>query len=85
MEQKNFYLENLLFVFSLKEILEWRTSREFFYWRLKRRLEEDHAIKLILTANHSFDYQISLNQLQQWFNEDKQNDVGSLNPFFLMY
>ena len=63
----------------VREILEWRTSREFFYWRLKRRLEENHAIKAILAANHSFDYQKSLYQLQQWFGEDQQNDVRLLN------
>ncbi|CAF2415917.1 unnamed protein product [Rotaria sp. Silwood2] len=59
----------------IREILDWRTSREFFYWRLKRRLEEDNAIKTILTANPSLDYHDGLNYLQQWFSEDKQDDT----------
>ncbi len=64
------------FVFVLeKEILDWRTSREFFYWRLKRRLGENYAIKIILNSESSIDYQLASNYLQQWFNEDKNNDV----------
>ena len=61
--------------FFLKEILDWRTSREFFYWRLKRRLGEDQIIKTILSNLSSADYQSSLNQLEQWFNDDKQDEV----------
>jgi acetyl-CoA carboxylase/biotin carboxylase 1 len=59
----------------LKEILEWRTSREFFYWRLKRRLGENNTIKRILSLQPSIDYQLASNYLQQWFNEDRDNDV----------
>lgn len=62
-------------MFIYKEILDWRTSREFFYWRLKRRLEEDDAVKTILTANPLLDYQDALNYLRQWFGEDKPKDV----------
>ncbi|CAF3808089.1 unnamed protein product, partial [Adineta steineri] len=58
----------------IQEILDWRTSREFFYWRLKRRLGEDNAIKTLLTADSSLDYHKALNYLQQWFNEDKKDN-----------
>ncbi|CAF4326884.1 unnamed protein product [Rotaria socialis] len=58
----------------IQDILNWRTSREFFYWRLKRRLEEDNAIKTILTANPSINYHGAVNYLQQWFSEDKQDN-----------
>jgi hypothetical protein len=70
-------------VFLLQEILDWRTSREFFYWRLKRRLGEDNAIKTILTADSSLDYHIASNYIQQWFSEDKQEEVEYLNVSFL--
>ncbi len=66
--------KNCIF-FVLKEILEWRTSREFFYWRLKRRLGENNTIKRILSLQPSIDYQLASNYLQQWFNEDRDNDV----------
>jgi len=64
-----------IFSFYLKEILDWRTSREFFYWRLKRRLGEDNTIKTILTSNPSLDYHKVSNYLQQWFKEDQHDDV----------
>jgi len=67
-------MRNFLFFFE-KEILNWRTSREFFYWRLKRRLGENNAIKTILTIEPSIDYELALNYIQQWFNEDKNNDA----------
>ncbi|CAF3694749.1 unnamed protein product [Rotaria sordida] len=60
----------------IREILDWRTSREFFYWRLKRRLGENNAIKTILTRESSIDYQSASNYVQQWFNEDKNNDTS---------
>lgn len=71
--------KNELNFFYLKEILDWRTSREFFYWRLKRRLGEDSTIKTMLTANPALDYYLALNYLQQWFNEDKQENVREIN------
>jgi hypothetical protein len=58
--------------------LEWRKSREFFYWRLKRRLGENNAIKTILSAETSMEYQLGYNYLQQWFYEDKNNDVKTV-------
>ncbi|UJR23581.1 hypothetical protein I4U23_026570 [Adineta vaga] len=58
----------------IQEILDWRTSREFFYWRLRRRLGEDSTIKTILVNDSSIDYQKALNYLQQWFNEDRKDE-----------
>ncbi|CAF3984611.1 unnamed protein product [Rotaria sp. Silwood2] len=60
----------------IREILDWRTSREFFYWRLKRRLGENNVIKTILALESSTDYQSASNYLEQWFNEDKNNDTS---------
>lgn len=59
--------------------MDWRTSREFFYWRLKRRLNENLAINSILNAQPKFDYQIALNFLQQWFHEDQSNQETQWN------
>jgi hypothetical protein len=76
-------MRNFLFFFK-KEILNWRTSREFFYWRLKRRLGENNAIKTILTIEPSIDYELALNYIQQWFNEDKNNDVRKILFYFFV-
>ncbi len=64
--------------------MEWRTSREFFYWRLKRRLGENNVIKTILNVEPSIDYELASNYLQQWFNEDKNNDVRNILFFFVL-
>jgi acetyl-CoA carboxylase/biotin carboxylase 1 len=64
--------------------LDWRTSREFFYWRLKRRLSENDVIKTILNVEPSINYQLASNYLQQWFNEDNHNNVRRIFFFFLL-
>lgn len=61
--------------------MDWRTSREYFYWRLKRRLGENQIIKSILNIEPSFDYESATNYLQQWFNEDNNNDVRFSHGF----
>ncbi|CAF0807590.1 unnamed protein product [Adineta steineri] len=58
----------------IREILDWRTSREFFYWRLKRRLHENNTIKTMVTLEPSVNYESASNYLQQWFNEDQNNN-----------
>ncbi|CAF1280858.1 unnamed protein product, partial [Adineta steineri] len=62
------------------EILDWRTSREFFYWSLKRRLGEDHAIKILLTADSSLDYHKCLQwtndkEVVQWLDEFNESSL----------
>ncbi|CAF0784693.1 unnamed protein product, partial [Didymodactylos carnosus] len=62
----------------IRGILDWQTSREFFYWRLKRRLKEEAIIKHVLNADSTTDYQAAFRKLQQWFMEDK-NDTSQWN------
>lgn len=31
----------------VRDVLEWRTSREYLYWRVKRRVQEDRLIKML--------------------------------------
>ncbi|CAF2044519.1 unnamed protein product [Rotaria magnacalcarata] len=59
----------------IREILDWRTSRQFFYWRLKRRLGENNVVKKILSLEPSMGYQSASKCVEQWFNEDKRNDT----------
>ena len=35
----------------IQEILDWETSREFFYWRVRRRVLENDLEKRIKSAN----------------------------------
>ncbi|KAL0994179.1 hypothetical protein UPYG_G00118810 [Umbra pygmaea] len=53
----------------ITDILEWRTSRQFFYWRLRRLLLEDTAKRKIQGANSELtDGQIQA-MLRRWFVE----------------
>lgn len=64
--------------------MDWRTSREFFYWRLKRRLGENQIVKAILKIEPSINYESAMNYLQQWFNEDNNNQVRLIVCFSLV-
>jgi acetyl-CoA carboxylase / biotin carboxylase 1 len=35
---------------TIREILEWKNARRFFYWRARRRLNEDYILKRMATA-----------------------------------
>ncbi|XP_066465318.1 acetyl-CoA carboxylase 1 [Eleutherodactylus coqui] len=53
----------------ITDVLEWKTSRTFFYWRLRRLLLEDVAKKKIHAANPELtDGQIQA-MLRRWFVE----------------
>uniref|UniRef100_A0A673Z9H0 acetyl-CoA carboxylase n=1 Tax=Salmo trutta TaxID=8032 RepID=A0A673Z9H0_SALTR len=53
----------------ITDILEWRTSRHFFYWRLRRLLLEDTVKRKIQVANSELtDGQIQA-MLRRWFVE----------------
>lgn len=40
---------DLLLLFQ--DVLDWPTSRKFFYWRLRRRLCEQEALKYVMDAD----------------------------------
>ncbi|XP_047665596.1 acetyl-CoA carboxylase 1 isoform X1 [Tachysurus fulvidraco] len=53
----------------ITDVLEWRTSRQFFYWRLRRLLLEDTVKKKIQSANSELtDGQVQA-MLRRWFVE----------------
>jgi acetyl-CoA carboxylase / biotin carboxylase 1 len=45
--------ERMLEKGCISEIVPWRTSRSFFFWRLRRCLLEDHFVRRILSAQKS--------------------------------
>jgi len=63
----------------IREILDWSTSRQFFYWRLKRRLNENKLVQTILRGDSSMTYESAMKCLQQWFEDDKKADVKQWN------
>lgn len=58
-----------MFAVRWQDVLEWRTSRQFFYWRLRRLLLEDTVKKKIQQANSELtDGQVQA-MLRRWFVE----------------
>ncbi|MGH0189950.1 UNVERIFIED_CONTAM: hypothetical protein FKN15_041391 [Acipenser sinensis] len=53
----------------ITDILEWRTSRQFFYWRLRRLLLEDTVHKKIQSANAELTNGQIQAMLRRWFVE----------------
>ncbi|KAI1104677.1 acetyl-CoA carboxylase [Jackrogersella minutella] len=38
---------------TIREVLEWKNTRRFFYWRVRRRLNEEHILRRMATASAS--------------------------------
>lgn len=51
-------------------VIEWRTSRKFFYWRLRRLLVEDHVVKQIIkNSKQDIQFKEAKEKLKIWFEE----------------
>jgi acetyl-CoA carboxylase / biotin carboxylase 1 len=47
--------ERMLEKGCISEIVPWRTSRTWFYWRLRRLINEDYFVKKIIAAQTSLE------------------------------
>lgn len=61
----------------ITDILEWPTSRKFFYWRLRRLLCKQQAIRRIMSVNRNLSYGQGSAMLRRWFAESK----GTVNAY----
>lgn len=52
-----------------QDILEWKTSRTFLYWRLRRLLLEDQIRQEILQASPELSHVHIQSMLRRWFVE----------------
>lgn len=41
----------------IKEIVPWQNARNFFYWRLRRLINENYFIKKIMKANENLEFE----------------------------
>jgi acetyl-CoA carboxylase/biotin carboxylase 1 len=58
----------------IREVLTWKTSRQYFFYRVKRRLNEEYLKKNIAVANPTFSEDEVTALLQEWMkdvNDDK--------------
>lgn len=62
--------ERMLEKGCINEIVPWRSSRQHFYWRLRRLLMEDTFVRKILSAQSDLSVGQAQNMLRRWFVED---------------
>lgn len=61
----------------IRQALEWKNARRFFYWRVKRRVLEDHLAGKMQGADSRFSYATALEQIQQWLGAAKDDDQAA--------
>jgi len=65
----------------IREAVPWETSREFFYWRAKRRISEDSFLESMLHANPMLPKHEALDAIKGMFDGD-WNDNKAVARFF---
>lgn len=62
----------------IADIVDWRTARAFFCWRLRRRLNERRFTRAVRDVDASFTSSRCLVMLRRWFIEEQGLDKGYL-------
>lgn len=73
--------ERMLEKECISEIVPWRESRRWLYWRLRRLLLEDAYIKKILRAQDNLSVGQAKQMLRRWLVEDKGATEVSMAGF----
>ncbi|EMR08782.1 hypothetical protein PNEG_02952 [Pneumocystis murina B123] len=60
---------------AIRQCLQWSQSRRFFYWRLRRRLNEHYAIQKIKKVNKKLSFRQSVEILKKWISQLYNNDL----------
>ncbi len=62
----------------IHDIIPWKKSRPFFYWRLRRRLVEKQAVAKIIAVQPHLSHPQAEAMLRRWFVEDRGATDGYL-------
>lgn len=62
----------------IQDIVPWKKSRTFFYWRLRRRLLEKETVCQIIEVQRQLTHPQAEAMLRRWFVEDKGATDGYL-------
>lgn len=62
--------ERMLEKGCINEIVPWRTSRQYLYWRLRRLLLEDNFVRRIVASQADLSVGQAKSMLRRWFVED---------------
>ena len=64
----------------IREVIDWKTSRKYFYWRIRRLLVQDHFVKEIINSSkNNINFEDAIKLLKKWFEE--ANLSNSFNSF----
>lgn len=63
--------ERMLEKGCINEIVAWRGSRQYLYWRMRRLLLEDYFVSRILAAQDNMSVGQAQIMLRRWFVEDQ--------------
>jgi acetyl-CoA carboxylase/biotin carboxylase 1 len=64
----------------IKDIVDWKKSRKFFYWRFRRLLAQDEIVqKIIDCSDNEYTFQSALALLKSWFEEAYLSNSGNLS------
>ena len=62
----------------IHDIVPWKKSRAYFYWRLRRRLLEKETVLQIIEVQRQLTHPQAEAMLRRWFVEDKGATDGYL-------
>ncbi|KAI8084162.1 acetyl-CoA carboxylase [Gilbertella persicaria] len=58
----------------IRKALDWRRARQYFYWRVRRRLCEEYTFRKITTAtNSTMSREQMVTLVKQWFTNDNES------------
>lgn len=67
----------------IREAIPWESSREYFYWRAKRRIGEDDLLTKLTSADPSMSADDALEQIKALYDgDDYDGDNRSVADFF---
>ncbi|KAK4374393.1 hypothetical protein RND71_005070 [Anisodus tanguticus] len=62
----------------IREVVNWETSRSFFYGRLLRRVEEEMLVKTVRSAaGDQLSYKSAMDMVKSWFLDSKEGKVDA--------
>jgi len=66
----------------IRDIVPWERSREYFFWRVRRRLAQDSLVKKITAADKALGHAGAIKMVKQWAGNTNWEDDKAVINFF---
>ena len=63
----------------IRDVVSWERAREYFHWRVKRRLAQDNLIDELKAADKALSHGAALSLVKEWSGADWEDDKAILN------